>query len=181
MEAVTEVQGKRGGTIVIRQSSSPEDLDAVRRLMRSFIAWHYERHESDRDLIDQYFDRRSFEEELAGLPGKYAPPSGRLLLAFDGPREAGCVALQDLGDGVCEMKRMFVDPGFQARGVGRELATAVIGAAREIGYRLMRLDTGPRQREAQSLYERLGFQRIDCYYETDHRMRDWLVFMQLEL
>ena len=140
--------------------STQVQLDQVRSLMRAFVAWHRLRHATDLVIIDQYFDEKGFEAELAGLPGKYTPPLGCLLLAQVDGQPAGCVALRAMDGGVCEMKRMFVDPHFQGRGVGRGLAEALIGEARQAGYSAMRLDTGPRQVEAQTLYHSLGFKDI---------------------
>jgi len=113
------------------------------------------------DLCFQGFDR-----ELAGLPGPYARPAGRLLLAHVDGEIAGCVAMRPLDGGACEMKRLFVRPDQRGRGVGRSLAAAVIAAAREEGYERMRLDTLPQMVEAQPLYESLGFRDIAAYYEN---------------
>ena len=150
-------------------------------LIRGFLAWHHERHVEDRDLIDRYFDERAFEAELAGLPGKYAPPEGSLLVAYHDGQPVGCVALRDLGDGMCEMKRMFVPVAFRGLGIGRALADQVLADARAAGYRLMRLDTSHRQAEAMRVYEAAGFRRIPPYYELPQDMKDWLVFFELEL
>lgn len=79
------------------------------------------------------------------------------------------------------MKRLFVLPEYQGRGVGLALTKAVIKEARGIGYQLMRLDTGPRSTEAQTIYRKLGFREIAPYYELDDQMRNWLVFMELNL
>jgi GNAT superfamily N-acetyltransferase len=149
--------------------------------MRAFVAWHRERHIEDRQVIDDYFDAVSFEQELASLPGKYSPPAGRLLLASCDGEYAGCVALRPIAAQTCEMKRMFVYPRFQGRGIGRALGDAVVADARSIGYRSMLLDTSFRQVEAQELYASLGFERIEPYYELPDALRDWLVFMRLTL
>jgi putative acetyltransferase len=167
--------------IAITDAASPSQLDAVRDLMRAFMAWHRERHTQDLHLIDAYFDAASFEEELAALPGAYSPPSGRLLLATYDGEPAGCVALHPIDAQYCEMKRMFVYPRFQGRGIGLALAQSVIEHARSSGYRAMLLDTSIRQAEAQGLYSRLGFEVIPPYYELPTDLRDWLVFMELTL
>ena len=165
----------------VADASTPEQLDAVRDLMRSFIAWHRERHVQDLRLIDEYFDIDAFDEELRTLPGMYSPPRGSLLLATVGQQPAGCVALRCIDDEYCEMKRMFVYPNFHGHGAGLALALRLIENARTAGYRGMRLDTSIRQAEAKGLYARLGFRVIEPYYELPQKMRDWLVFMQLEL
>ena len=167
--------------ITVTDATADEQLDAVRALMRSFVAWHRERHVADLRLIDGYFDGAAFDKEVAGLPGKYGRPEGRLLLASVDGMAAGCVALRSLGDGSSEMKRMFVYPEFRGRGVGKVLAVRLIDEARSSGYRTMRLDTSVRQLEAITLYERLGFTRIGPYYELPDELVDWLVFMELSV
>ncbi|HVP43991.1 MAG TPA: GNAT family N-acetyltransferase [Terriglobales bacterium] len=107
---------------------------------------------------------QSFDKELAGLPGDYAPPEGRLLLAMAGATAAGCVALHKLEEGVCEMKRLYVRSEFRGSGAGRALAERVIAEARALGYRRMRLDTIAGQMDAAiALYRRLGFREIAAY------------------
>lgn len=165
----------------IHQVTTGAHLAATRSLMRDFVAWHRERHVEDLALIDRYFDEAEFERELAGLPGKYAPERGSLLIAYADGRPAGCVAMRDLGDGYCEMKRMFVPGSFRGRGIGRALASRVIADATGAGYRAMRLDTSRRQEEAMRLYESLGFRRIEPYYALTDDLRDWLVFFERPL
>lgn len=165
----------------VRTPASELELEQVRTLMRAFTAWHRARHQQDRELIDQYFDAAAFDEELASLPGKYAPPRGALLLATVDGEPAGCVAMRELDADACEMKRMFVYPRMQGRGVGRALGEAVVAAGRAAGYRVMRLDTSIRQDEARALYRRLGFRDIEPYSELPQELREWLVFMELPL
>jgi len=100
---------------------------------------------------------QGFDQELAGLPGDYAPPEGRLLLLMVANDAAGCVALHKIDGSICEMKRLYVRPAFRGSGVGRALAEAVLAEGRAAGYRRMRLDTLPSMGRAIALYESLGF------------------------
>jgi carbonic anhydrase len=138
------------------EDARAEDLAQVRRLFRAYADWL---------AVDLCF--QGFERELAELPGAYAPPAGRLLVARVGGEVAGCVGLRPLEPGVCEMKRLWVEPGFAGHGIGRALAEAIVEAARTIGYERMRLDTIPeRMPAAQRLYASLGFQEIPPYYDN---------------
>jgi ribosomal protein S18 acetylase RimI-like enzyme len=126
---------------------------------------------------------QGFDRELEELPGEYAPPGGRLYLAVadsgQGPVTAGCVALRQMADGVCEMKRLYVCPQFRGQGAGGALVDEVIRAARELGYRRMRLDTiGPRMKEAVALYRSVGFREIAPYRENPIA---GALYMELEL
>jgi GNAT superfamily N-acetyltransferase len=109
---------------------------------------------------------QQFEEELAGLPGKYVAPQGAMLLAMVDGQAAGCVAMRPLADGVCEMKRLFVRPAFLGRGLGQKLAMTIIAEARTAGYTRMCLDTLEKLRPALALYRRLGFIERSAYYEN---------------
>ncbi len=107
---------------------------------------------------------QNFDQELAGLPGDYAPPDGRLLLAEFESALAGCVALHSIERDICEMKRLYLRPRFRGRGWGRGLAEIVIGEARKIRYQSMRLDTvEPVMKDAVAMYRTLGFREIAPY------------------
>ena len=132
--------------IQLRQASSPADIEAVRALFREYQRW-----------VDEPCCFASFEQELAGLPGEYAPPAGRLFLAVEDGASAGCAALRRLDAQTGEMKRLYVRPEFRGRGLGRRLATEVIGAARAAGHARLVLDTLPKMASASALYRALGF------------------------
>jgi putative acetyltransferase len=139
----------------IREVASESDLREIKRL---FLAY------SESLGISLCF--QNFEQELAGLPGAYAPPAGRLLLAeFDGIA-GGCVAVRPLEGPACEMKRLFVAPEFRGTGAGRDLALAAMDAARSLGYTAIRLDTLPSMSKAIELYRSFGFQPIEPYYKN---------------
>jgi putative acetyltransferase len=138
-----------------------------------------------RALFEEYasslpfdLDFQNFREELASLPGGYAPPEGCLLLAMNQGQAAGCAAMRKIDGETCEMKRLYVRPSCRRLGVGRILALAIIREAREVGYRRMRLDTVPAMKEAQTLYESLDFLKIPPYC---HNPVPGAVFLELNL
>lgn len=160
--------------------SSEKELDSVRALFRDFVRWHRSSHKNDTALIDEYFDKVAFENELKNLPGDYTPPHGQLLLATVDNVAAGCVALRRLDRNSSEMKRMYVLESFRNQGVGRSLGTAILKESKTLGYKKIFLDTSIHQVEAQRLYKSLGFRGIDPYYELAANLQNWLIFMSFE-
>lgn len=142
------------GARIIR-AESIADLAAARALIEDYQRW------LGLDLCFQGFDA-----EMRAFPGVYAPPRGRVLLGLHGAEAVGVVCLKDLGEGACEMKRLFVLPGAWGLGLGRALAEAIVAEARSIGYARMRLDTLERLGAAIALYRSLGFSEIAPYNDN---------------
>ncbi|MGA8180537.1 MAG: GNAT family N-acetyltransferase [Desulfobacterales bacterium] len=106
---------------------------------------------------------QDFDKEMEIFPEHYASPRGCLFIAMDENHPVGCVALRDLGDGICEMKRLYVKPNYRGKNIGRLLAETVIQAAGKLDYDRMRLDTIPSMKQANVLYKALGFRKIAPY------------------
>jgi len=153
----------------IRPVRTADDLAAVAALFQDYVA-----------TLDVDLGYQDFSHELAGLPGKYAPPGGELLLARDASGQPlGCAALRPIPpDGCCEMKRLYLLPAARGLGLGKAMTEAVIQAARALGYDELRLDTLPSMTTAMRLYEALGFERTGPYYAPTP---DGTVFMRLRL
>ncbi len=146
-----------GKDVQLIKARSMADIEAVQTLFRQYAA-----------AIGVDLAYQGFGEELAGLPGAYAPPTGEVILAQNGRGDyVGCVAVRPLPEkGVCEMKRLFVMPEGQSLGLGRRLAEAIIETALALGYQEMRLDTLPTMGPAIALYRSLGFTEMEAYYDT---------------
>lgn len=140
---------------MIRRADSPADIATTRTLFEEY-----------QKSLGFSLCFQNFDAELAGLPGAYAPPEGRLLLALSAAEPAGCIALRKIENDICEMKRLWVRPAFRGTGLGRRLVETLMADARGIGYRRIRLDTLPSMAAAQALYLSLGFTDIPPY--NDH-------------
>jgi putative acetyltransferase len=149
------------------QASTTAEVEMARELFREYAV---------AIGVDLCF--QNFEEELRTLPGKYAPPNGRLHLISDDATAAGCAALREIESGIAEMKRLYVRPQFRGRGFARVLAERLIDDAREIGYRAICLDTLASMQAARALYASLGFRPVPAYYENP--LAD-VCYMRLEL
>jgi putative acetyltransferase len=136
-----------------RQAESPDQIAQARELFLEYA-----------QSLGFSLCFQNFDKELASLPGDYAPPEGRLLVAEFERKVAGCVALHKLEDSICEMKRLYLRPQFRGKGLGRALADRIIVEARQIGYQRMRLDTvEPVMKDAVAMYRRIGFREIAPY------------------
>ena len=141
--------------MIVEEGRSPQAIETIRRLFREYqIALG----------VDLCF--RDFEEELATLPGAYAPPRGTLLLAMNEGEAIGCVGVRPFDTGRCEMKRLYVRPAGRGRGLGRQLTERAIAFARAADHKEMLLDTLPQMAEAGRLYAALGFADCAAYYEN---------------
>jgi putative acetyltransferase len=154
--------------LVIVQASSPSQIAQARELFLEYA-----------NTLNFSLCFQNFDEELATLPGHYAPPKGRLFLGeFEG-HLAACVALRGLDEKICEMKRLYLRPAFRGKGLGRILADHLISEARHIGYDLMRLDTvEPVMKDAVAMYRRLGFREIPPYRDNPN---PGALYMELDL
>jgi carbonic anhydrase len=148
-------------------ASNTAELEQVRQFFRNYAAW-----------LGVDLSYQGFADEVANLPGAYGEADGRLFYATFGGQPAGCVGIRRFSEGVCEMKRLYVDPAFRGHGVGRKLALAAIKAAHELGYRRILLDTVPSMRIAVKLYRELGFSEAPAYYPSPV---EGTIFLTLDL
>jgi putative acetyltransferase len=161
-----------------RDSDDPNKIDLIHAALPEDI-------ERVRGLFLEYGESlsfslcfQSFDEELRSLPGAYAPPTGRLLLARSADRAAGCIALRKLENGTCEMKRLYVRPDYRGKGLGRMLVERLIAEARLAGYERMRLDTvASAMQDAIVLYRNMGFKEIAPYSSIPVESALWMELM----
>ena len=151
----------------ISEARWPDDRAVVEALFREYVA-----------SLAEDISFQNVDDELSSLPGKYARPTGVVLIARDGKEAAGAVAYRMAEPGVCEMKRLYVRPAFRGRDIGRELANELIDDARERGYRTMLLDTLASMAAARALYRDLGFVPVAPYYDNP---LPGVMYMALEL
>lgn len=169
LAAPSAVSSRYNPGVMLRvfQIETPEHLAVARELFEEYA-----------EQLGHDLEFQQFSQELENLPGTYAPPRGRLLLATWGPAVVGCVGLREQSPAICEMKRMYVRPDFRRRGIGRRLAVEIIAAARQIGYERMRLDTLRPMNVPRALYQSLGFQEVSAYYNNPI---PGAVFLELDL
>ena len=151
----------------ISEARWPDDRATVEALLREYVG-----------SLAEDIGFQNVDDELAGLPGKYARPGGVVLIAWDGDKPAGAIAYRMFEPGVAEMKRLYVRPAFRGRDIGRELANELITDARAQGFRTMLLDTLASMAAARSLYRHLGFVPVEAYYDNP---LPGVAYMALEL
>jgi GNAT superfamily N-acetyltransferase len=168
-------------TVRIVAAETASDYAVLGELMREYVGWCRERYAEDAWFVDQALSHQSLDSELADLAAKYGPPAGRAFLAYDDGEALGCGAYRRHRDGCSEMKRLFVPARHQGRGIGRRLCAAIVAAARDDGYSLMRLDTANRLTEAIALYRSFGFSDCAPYNSYPQRLMSYILFMELPL
>lgn len=151
----------------VLSASDTAELEQVRQFFRHYAAW-----------LGVDLSYQGFGDEVANLPGAYGEADGRLFFAEVDGRPAGCVGVRRFSEGVCEMKRLYVDPDLRGQGLGRNLALAAIKAAQALGYRRILLDTLPTMRIAVKLYRELGFTEAPAYYPSPV---EGTIFLTLDL
>jgi len=159
-------------------ASTDEDYATFGDLVREYWIWLKDRYSDLPGFIDSVGGHQALDAELSSLSTKYGPPAGRVLLARRADLVVGGIALRDLGDGRCEMKRLFVPERFQGLGTGRRLCNALLDLAIADGYRVMRLDTGYQNREAVAMYESLGFRECPPYHNYPAELMPHIRFME---
>jgi GNAT superfamily N-acetyltransferase len=162
--------------IEIVQATSASHIQDVRELMFEFVQWA-----ATLNPIEDVPAFEGFDDELRKLPGIFAPPRGRLLLALDNGVAAGCVCLKPVEDSIGELKRMYVRPTHRGQGIGGLLGRAVVDVAREIGYTRLILDSHRSMTGAHAIYHGLGFVDIEPPPDVPEFVRELAIFMQLDM
>jgi ribosomal protein S18 acetylase RimI-like enzyme len=153
--------------IKIISATSEREIENIRKLFIEYSS-----------SLDFELDFQKFEEECDSLPGKYSPPEGRLYLAIQNNKDAGCVAIRKITEDICEMKRLFVRPEFRGLNIGKALVEVIVNEAKKIGYKYMRLDTVASMHAARKIYEKMGFKEIPAYCFNPVK---GAVYMELDL
>lgn len=163
--------------LTIRQATSPDDLAQLRDLLRKYILWAFTLEEGSEEAPTF----RNVEEELAGLPGPYAPPVGRLLIATSGATVVGCVCLKPVDSETAEVKRLYVAPSARGSGAGKALIESLVEEARKIGYQRIILDSHHTMTAAHAVYEAAGFRRVAPWEGFPEHLKPIVVFMEMAL
>ena len=162
----------------IIEAETVAETDQVVALLRDYKLWLSRRYVKETTILEGHYDDNEWQSELADLKGHYGAPFGAILLARANGVAAGCVMLRGIGEDIGEVKRLFVRPAYHGLGIGRALLTKLAATALQCGYPTLRLETGPRQTEAQSLYYSAGFRRITPYHEVSGWFQENMQFFE---
>jgi GNAT superfamily N-acetyltransferase len=163
--------------LAISQAMTPSEIEAVRELWREYTSWAFTLAPGS----DQAPTFRNLEQELATLPGVYAPPTGRLLLAVFGGRPAGTVALKGHDSATGELKRLYVRPGFRGKNIGQHLVASLLAEARACGHRRLILDSHYSMTKAHEIYMAAGFRKVAAPEAFPEELKPIVVFMEMAL
>ena len=163
--------------LAISQVSTPSEIKSVQELLREYTAWAFTLTAGS----DQAPTFHGLEQELATLPGIYAPPTGCLLLAMQDGQSAGCIALKGHDATTGELKRLYVRPAFRGRNIGRQLVAALIAEARNYGYRRLILDSHISMTKAHEIYMAAGFRKVNTPSDFPEALKPIAVFMELAI
>jgi ribosomal protein S18 acetylase RimI-like enzyme len=166
---------------LIYTATTASDYEAFAELVTQYVEWSRRRYQDDAWFVEQVFGHQSLAGELPTLSTKYGPPNGKTLLASRDGQVVGAGAYRDLGDGICEMKRLYVGEQFHGHGTGRQLCEALIATAQADGFHLMRLDTGNLLKEAIAMYKSIGFCECAPYHDYPAKLMPYLIFMEMPL
>ena len=161
----------------ITQAVTEAQLEAVRELIREYTAWAFTL-EAGSENAPTF---QGLDAELAALPGAYAPPAGRLLLATHEGRPAGCVCFRRTDATTCELKRLYVRPTMRGLNLGSRLVGTLLDEARRSGYRRMILDSHSSMTKAHEVYRAAGFRDVDAPADFPEELKPVVVFMEMDL
>ena len=167
--------------VEIRDVKLPNDIDFVRKLWTDYLTW-------GNDNMQQLYgvhphNPKEQVEQDSKMIDKFLPPNGRLILAFIDGKSCGIGCLKSINEEIGEIKRMYVDPSFRKIGAGRAILQSLLNAAKEAGYKKVRLDSPIFMEVAHSLYRSVGFKEIPVYEEVEipEAFRQYLLFMEIDL
>ena len=168
-------------TVEIRDAKLPNDIDSIKQLWTDYLTWGNDQMQLLYG-VHPHNPTEAVEQDIKMI-AKFLPPNGRLILAFIDEKGCGIGCLKSINDEIGEIKRMYVDPSFRQIGVGRALLQSLLNAAKESGYKKLRLDSPKFMAAAHSLYRSVGFKDIPVYAEVEipEAFRQYLLFMEIDL
>ena len=168
-------------TIEIRDAGLPDDLDSIKKLWTDYLTWGNDKMQMLYG-VHPHNPTEAVKDDIKKID-KFLPPNGRLIMAFVDEKACGIGCLKSINEEIGEIKRMYVDPSFRQIGAGRAILRALLNAAKETGYKKVRLDSPKFMEAAHSLYRSVGFKDISVYEEVEipEEFRQYLLFMEIDL